>query len=155
MCLFFITLIIFLYYDDTLLYLYVFMFILFCILCTISVLLSSYSMHQLNVLRHDYATFSMYRTQVAILKNTYEVHLACLLEGHYHSSLKPHPSHELLPHFLNKVHKRQFADQQLGTPQEFSNLVQCEGPWPVSTLGFLFFPFLVCNFFCRFDLFLF
>ena len=154
MCLFFITLIIFLYCDDTLLYLCVFMFILFRILCTISVL-SSYSTHQLNVLRHDCATFSMYHTQVAILKNTYEVCLACLLEGHYCSSLKPHPSHELLPHFLNKAHKRQFVDQQLGTPLEFSNLVQCKGPWPVSTLGFLFFPFLVCNFFCRIDLFLF
>ena len=130
-------------------------FILFRILCTISVLLSSYSTCQLNILRHDHATFSMYCTQVAILKNTYEVCLTCLLEGHYCSSLKPHPSHELLPHFLNEVHKRQFADQQLCTPLEFSNLAQCEGPRPVSTLGFLFFPFLFCNFFHRFDLLLF
>ena len=69
---------------------------------------------KLNVLGHDGDTLGMDGTQVGVLKETNQVSLRGLLEGHDSRGLEAEVSLEVLGNFTDKALEGQLADEKLG-----------------------------------------
>ncbi len=78
-------------------------------LCTFS----TDSAGKLDILGHDGDTLGVDGAQVGIFKETDEVSLRCLLEGHDGRRLESEISLEVLSDFTDKTLERQLADQKL------------------------------------------
>ena len=68
---------------------------------------------QLDVLGHDGNTLGMDGTQVGIFKETDQVCLRCLLQGHHSRGLEPKVSLEVLGNFSHQTLEWQFSDEEL------------------------------------------
>jgi len=70
--------------------------------------------------------------QVGVLKQTDEVSLAGLLEGHDGRALEAEVSLEVLGDLTDKALEGQLADEELGGLLVSSDLTESNGSWPVS-----------------------
>ncbi len=74
--------------------------------------------------------------QVGVLKQTDQISLAGLLQGHDSGALEAQVRLEILRDFSHQALERQFADQQLGGLLITADLSESHGPGPV-TVGLL------------------
>ena len=98
--------------------------------------LSTDSSGQLDVLGHDGDTLGMDGAQVGVLKQTNEVSLTGLLEGHDSRGLESEVSLEVLGNFSHQTLEWQLADEELSALLVSSDLTESNCSWPVS-VGFL------------------
>ena len=101
-------------------------------LCT----LSTDTAGQLDVLGHDGHTLGVDGTQVGVLKQTNQVGLTGLLEGHDSRALEAEVSLEILGDLTDQALEGQLADEQLSgllVPPDLTES-DCAGPVPVGLL---------------------
>lgn len=91
---------------------------------------------QLDVLGHDGDTLGVDGAQVGVLKQTDEISLASLLEGHNGGALETQVGLEILGDLADETLEWQLADQELGALLVTTDLAEshCSGP---VTMGFL------------------
>ena len=94
--------------------------------------LSTDSSGQLDVLGHDGDTLGVDGAQVGVLKQTDEVSLAGLLEGHDGGALEAEVSLEVLGDLTDETLEGELADEELGGLLVSSDLTESNGSWPVS-----------------------
>ena len=99
--------------------------------CNLSTL-STDTAGELDVLGHDGDTLGVDGAQVGVLKQTDEVSLAGLLEGHDGRALEAEVSLEVLGDLTNKTLEWQLADEELSGLLVSSDLSESDGSWPVS-----------------------
>jgi len=87
---------------------------------------------QLDVLGHDGHTLGVDGAQVGVLKQTNQVGLAGLLQGHDGGALEAQISLEVLGDFTHKALEGQLADQKLGALLVTTDLTQSDGSGPVA-----------------------
>ena len=90
---------------------------------------------QLDVLGHDGHTLGVDGAQVGVLKQTNEVSLASLLEGHDSRGLEPEVSLEVLGDLSHQTLEGQLADEELGGLLVPSDLPKRHSSWPVPAEG--------------------
>ena len=93
--------------------------------------LSTDTAGKLDVLGHDGDTLGVDGAQVGVLKQTDEVSLAGLLEGHDSRALEAEVSLEVLGNLPDQTLEGQFADEELGRLLVPPNLPQSHGSGPV------------------------
>ena len=86
---------------------------------------------QLDVLGHDGNTLGMDGTQVGIFKETDQVCLRCLLQGHHSRGLEPKVSLEVLGNFTDEPLEGKFTDEELCALLIPSNLPEGNSSRPV------------------------
>ena len=103
--------------------------------CNLSTL-STDTAGELDVLGHDGDTLGVDGAQVGVLKQTDEVSLAGLLEGHDGRALEAEVSLEVLGDLTDQALEGQLADEQLGGLLVSSDLTEshCAGPVSVGLL---------------------
>ena len=89
---------------------------------------------QLDVLGHDGHTLGVDGAQVGVLKQTNQVSLACLLQGHDGRALEAQVGLEVLSDLTDQTLEGQFADQQLRGLLVAADLTQSHCSRPV-TMG--------------------
>lgn len=87
---------------------------------------------QLDVLGHDGHTLGVDGTQVGVLKETYQVSLAGLLQSHHSRALEPQVSLEVLGNLPDQALEGQLADEQLSALLVTPDLSKSYSTWPVS-----------------------
>ena len=92
---------------------------------------------KLDVLGHDGDTFGVDGTQVGVLKQTNEVSLRSLLQGHDSWALEAEISLEVLGNLSYEPLEGQFADEELSALLVSSDLTESHCSWPVS-VGLLY-----------------
>ena len=100
---------------------------------------STDSAGKLDVLWHDGHALGVDGAKVGVLKETDEVSLRRLLEGHDGRALKPEVSLEILGNLTDKTLEWQLADEKLGRFLVSPDLTESNGAWPV-TMGLLDTP---------------
>ncbi len=98
--------------------------------------LSADAARQLDVFGHDGDSLGVDGAQVGVLKQTDQISLAGLLQGHDSGALEAQVRLEILRDFSHQALERQFADQQLGGLLITADLSESHGPGPV-TVGLL------------------
>ncbi len=98
--------------------------------------LSADAARQLDVFGHDGDSLGVDGAQVGVLKQTDQISLAGLLQGHDSGALEAQVRFEILRDFSHQALERQFADQQLGRLLITADLSESHGPGPV-TVGLL------------------
>ncbi|XDV31485.1 hypothetical protein PO909_002481, partial [Leuciscus waleckii] len=93
--------------------------------------LSADTARQLDVLGHDGDSLGVDGAQVGVLKQTHQISLAGLLQGHDCGALEAQVRLEVLGDFSHQPLERQFADQQFGGLLIAADLPQSHGPGPV------------------------
>ena len=99
--------------------------------CNLSTL-STDTAGQLDVLGHDGDTLGMDGTQVGILKQTDQVSLTGLLEGHDSRALEAEVSLEVLGNLTDQALEGQLADEELSGLLVSSDLSESNSSWPIS-----------------------
>ena len=87
---------------------------------------------KLDVLGHDGDTLGVDGAEVGVLKQTDEVSLAGLLEGHDGGALEAEVSLEVLGDLTDETLEGELADEELGGLLVSSDLTESNGSWPVS-----------------------
>jgi histone H3 len=87
---------------------------------------------QLDVLGHDGDTLGVDGAQVGVLKQTDEVSLAGLLEGHDGRALEAEVSLEVLGDLPDQALEGQLADEELSGLLVSSDLSESNSSWPIS-----------------------
>ena len=87
---------------------------------------------KLDVLGHDGDTLGVDGAEVGVLKQTDEVSLAGLLEGHDGRALEAEVSLEVLGDLTDETLEGELADEELGGLLVSSDLTESNGSWPVS-----------------------
>ena len=87
---------------------------------------------QLDVLGHDGHTLGVDGAQVGVLKETNEVSLASLLEGHDSRGLEPEVSLEVLGDLSHQTLEGQLADEELSGLLVSPDLTESHSSGPVS-----------------------
>ena len=93
--------------------------------------LSTDTAGKLDVLGHDGDTLGVDGAQVGVLKQTDEVSLAGLLEGHDGGALEAQVSLEVLGDLTDQALEGQLADEELSGLLVSSDLTESDGSWPV------------------------
>jgi hypothetical protein len=93
--------------------------------------LSTDTAGKLDVLGHDGDTLGVDGAQVGVLKQTNEVSLASLLEGHDGGALEAQVSLEVLGDLTDQALEGQLADEELSGLLVSSDLTESDGSWPV------------------------
>ena len=93
--------------------------------------LSTDTAGKLDVLGHDGDTLGVDGAQVGVLKQTNEVSLASLLEGHDGGALEAEVSLEVLGDLTDQALEGQLADEELSRLLVSSDLTESDGSWPV------------------------
>ena len=98
--------------------------------------LSADTASQLDVLGHDGHPLGVDGTQVGVLKQTHQVSLAGLLQGHNGGALEAQVGLEVLGNLPDQALEGQLADEQLGRLLVAADLTQshCAGPVTVGLL---------------------
>ena len=91
---------------------------------------------ELDVLRHDGDALGMDSAQVRVFKETDEVSLGGLLQGHDSRGLEAEVGLEVLGNLAHKTLEGQFPDEQLCALLVTADLTESHGPRPV-TVGLL------------------
>ena len=94
--------------------------------------LSTDTAGKLDVLGHDGDTLGVDGAQVGVLKQTDEVSLAGLLEGHDGGALEAEVSLEVLGDLTDQALEGQLADEELSGLLVSPDLTESDGSWPVS-----------------------
>jgi hypothetical protein len=94
--------------------------------------LSADTAGKLDVLGHDGDTLGVDGAQVGVLKQTDEVSLAGLLEGHDGRALEAQVSLEVLGDLTDQALEGQLADEELSGLLVSPDLTESDGSWPVS-----------------------
>jgi hypothetical protein len=94
--------------------------------------LASDTAGKLDILGHDGDSLGMDGTQVGILKQTYKICFAGLLQSHHSRALESKVRFEVLCNFTDKALEWQFTDEQLCRLLVSSDLSQGNCSWPVS-----------------------
>ncbi len=94
--------------------------------------LSTDAAGQLDVFGHDGDSFGVDGAQVGVLKQTDQVSLAGLLQGHDSGALEAQICLEVLSDFSHQTLEGQLADQQLGGLLIATDLSQSHGAGPVA-----------------------
>ena len=94
--------------------------------------LSADSTGQLDVLGHDGDTLGVDGAQVGVLKQTDEVGLTGLLEGHHGRALEPQVSLEVLGNLTDQALEGKLANEELSRLLVASYLSESHCSWPVS-----------------------
>ena len=87
---------------------------------------------QLDILGHDGHTLGMDGAQVGVLKETDEVSLGGLLEGHDSRGLEAKVSLEVLGNLTNQALERQLPDEELSALLVTPDLTESNGTGPVA-----------------------
>ena len=98
--------------------------------------LSTDTTGQLDVLGHDGDTLRVDSAQVGVLKETYEVSLRCLLQGHDGRGLEAQVGLEVLGNLSHQTLEWELADEKLSTLLVPTDLTESHCSWPV-TVGLL------------------
>ncbi len=98
--------------------------------------LSTDTASQLDVLGHDGHTLGVDGAQVGVFKETDQVSLASLLQGHNSGALETEIGLEVLGDLTDQTLEGQFADQQLSALLVTTDLTESHGTGPV-TMGLL------------------
>ena len=98
--------------------------------------LSTDAAGKLDVLGHDGDTLGMDGAQVGVLKETNQVSLRGLLEGHDSGGLETEVSLEVLGNFSDKALEGQLADEKLGGLLVTPDLTESNCAWAI-TMGLL------------------
>ncbi len=98
--------------------------------------LSTDTASQLDVLGHDGDTLSVDGAEVGVFKETDQVSLASLLQGHNSRALESQIGLEVLCDFTDQTLEGQLADQQLSALLVTTDLTEGHGARPV-TMGLL------------------
>jgi hypothetical protein len=93
--------------------------------------LSTDTAGKLDVLGHDGDTLGVDGAQVGVLKQTDEVSLAGLLEGHDGGALEAQVSLEVLGDLTDQALEGQLADEELSGLLVSSDLTESDCSWPV------------------------
>ena len=99
--------------------------------CNLSTL-STDTAGELDVLGHDGDTLGVDGAQVGVLKQTDEVSLAGLLEGHDGRALEAEVSLEVLGNLTDQALEGQLADEELSGLLVSPDLTESNSSWPVS-----------------------
>ena len=83
---------------------------------------------QLDILGHDGDPLGMDGAEVGVLKETNQVRLASLLQGHHSRALEPQVSLEVLGNLTDETLEGQLADEQ------FSRLLVPKKWWEIHTM---------------------
>ncbi len=94
--------------------------------------LSTDAAGQLDVFGHDSDSLGVDGAQVGVLKQTDQVSLAGLLQGHDSGALEAQIRLEVLSKFTQQTLEGQLADQQLGGLLIATDLSQSHGAGPVA-----------------------
>ena len=105
-------------------------FVRICV-CNLSTL-STDTAGELDVLGHDGDTLGVDGAQVGVLKQTDEVSLAGLLEGHDGRALEAEVSLEVLGNLTDQALEGQLADEKLSGLLVSSDLTESNCSWPIS-----------------------
>ncbi|XDV52483.1 hypothetical protein PO909_021210 [Leuciscus waleckii] len=94
--------------------------------------LSADAASQLNIFGHDGDPLGVDGAQVSVLKQTDQISLAGLLQGHDSGALEAQVRLKVLSDFSHQPLEGQFADQQLSGLLIAADLPQSHGPGPVA-----------------------
>ncbi|XDV19092.1 hypothetical protein PO909_024659 [Leuciscus waleckii] len=94
--------------------------------------LSADAAGQLDVFGHDGDSLGVDGAQVGVLKQTHQISLARLLQGHDSRALEAQIRLEILSDFSHQALERQFANQQFSGFLITANLSQRHGTGPVT-----------------------
>ena len=97
--------------------------------------LSSDAASKLDVLGHDGDTLGVDGAQVGVLKETNQVSLRGLLEGHDSGGLEAEVSLEVLGNLTNKALEGQLANEELSGLLVTTDLTESDCTWAIS-VGF-------------------